>query len=67
MSINTNLMALKTANTLNGHYNRLAVSVQRLSSGLRVNSAADDAAGLAIEVPQAMTRAPLLISPHIME
>ncbi len=48
LSINTNLMALNTANTLNGHYNSLATSTQRLSSGLRVNSAADDAAGLAI-------------------
>ena len=41
-------MAGNAANTLNAHYGRLAVSTQRLSSGLRVNSAADDAAGLAI-------------------
>ncbi len=41
-------MALNTANTLNGHYSRLATSVERLSTGLRVNSSADDAAGLAI-------------------
>ena len=46
--INNNLNALNAARTLNGHYGRLAKSVQRLSSGLRVNSAADDAAGLAI-------------------
>ncbi len=41
-------MAGSTANTLKTHYSRLATSVERLSSGLRVNSAADDAAGLAI-------------------
>ena len=48
LSINTNFMAANTANTLKTHYSRLATSVERLSSGLRVNSAADDAAGLAI-------------------
>jgi flagellin len=42
------MMALNTARNLNLHYSRLATSTQRLSSGLRVNSAADDAAGLAI-------------------
>jgi len=41
-------MAANTARTLNGHYGRLAQTTQRLSSGLRINSAADDAAGLAI-------------------
>lgn len=41
-------MAANTARNLNAHYGRLATSTQRLSSGLRVNSAADDAAGLAI-------------------
>lgn len=47
-SINNNLMAAQTANTLNRHYSQLSNSVRRLSTGLRVNSAADDAAGLAI-------------------
>lgn len=47
-SINTNLSALETANRLSSHYGRLSTSVARLSSGLRINSAADDAAGLAI-------------------
>lgn len=47
-SINTNLSALRTANTLNSHYGRLSTSVERLASGLRINSAADDAAGLGI-------------------
>ena len=48
MYINNNAMATNVANTLTGHYSNLATSTQRLSSGLRVNSAADDAAGLAI-------------------
>ena len=48
LTINTNTMAGNTARTLGSHYNNLSKSVQRLSSGLRVNSAADDAAGLAI-------------------
>ena len=48
MYINHNQMANNVANTLTGHYGRLQTSTQRLSSGLRVNSAADDAAGLAI-------------------
>lgn len=48
LSINTNLMAGNSARMLNSHYNKLATSTQRLSSGLRINSAADDAAGLAV-------------------
>ena len=46
--INHNMMAANTARNLNSHYKELSVSTQRLSSGLRINSAADDAAGLAI-------------------
>jgi len=46
--INHNLAAMNAARNLNDHYSRLSRSTQRLSSGLRVNSAADDAAGLAI-------------------
>ncbi len=46
--INHNLMAMSAARYLGTSYNRLSVSVARLSSGLRINSAADDAAGLAI-------------------
>jgi flagellin-like hook-associated protein FlgL len=46
--INHNMMAMNTARTLSNTYDRLNSSVQRLSSGLRINSAADDAAGLAI-------------------
>lgn len=48
MYINTNSMSTAVANNLQSHYSELASSTQRLSTGLRVNSAADDAAGLAI-------------------
>ncbi len=48
MYINNNSMASNVANNLTSHYNDLKTSTQRLSTGLRVNSAADDAAGLAI-------------------
>ncbi|MDE6734544.1 MAG: flagellin, partial [Desulfovibrio sp.] len=48
MYINHNLMASNVGNNLASHYSNLQTSTQRLSSGLRVNSAADDAAGLAI-------------------
>jgi flagellin len=48
MYINHNQMATSVANILTSHYANLATSTQRLSSGLRINSAADDAAGLAI-------------------
>jgi flagellin len=46
--INHNLMAMNAARSLSVTYGRLATSVQRLASGLRVNSAMDDAAGLAV-------------------
>ena len=46
--INTNLPSLNTQRNLNTSQASLATSIQRLSSGLRVNSAKDDAAGLAI-------------------
>ena len=46
--INTNLASLFAQNSLSNAQNNLASSVQRLSSGLRINSAKDDAAGLAI-------------------
>jgi len=46
--INTNLASLYAQNNLSNAQNNLAQSVQRLSSGLRINNAKDDAAGLAI-------------------
>ncbi len=48
LTINTNLMAMNVARNLNDAYDSLSTSTERLSSGLRINSAADDAAGLAI-------------------
>ena len=46
--INTNIMSLTTQNNLNKSQSALATAMQRLSSGLRINSSADDAAGFAI-------------------
>ena len=46
--INTNVMSLNSQRNLNSSQAMLSQAVQRLSSGLRVNSAKDDAAGLAI-------------------
>jgi flagellin len=48
MTINTNIVSLNAQRNLNKSQSSLAVSMQRLSSGMRVNSAKDDAAGLAI-------------------
>jgi flagellin len=46
--INTNIVSLNAQRNLNASQMSLATSMQRLSTGLRVNSAKDDAAGLAI-------------------
>ncbi len=46
--INHNLMAMTAARNLRSSFGALGTSVARLSSGLRINSAADDAAGLAV-------------------
>jgi flagellin len=46
--INTNMMSLNSQRNLSKSADSLATSLQRLSSGLRINSAKDDAAGLAI-------------------
>jgi len=48
MTINTNLSALDTYRNLSNTQNSLSKSLEKLSSGLRINHAADDAAGLAI-------------------
>ncbi|WP_332749720.1 flagellin [Hydrogenophaga sp.] len=47
-TINTNVMSMNAQRNLLSSQGSLATSMQRLSSGLRVNSAKDDAAGLAI-------------------
>jgi flagellin len=46
--INTNVLSLVTQNNLKSSQSSLSTSIQRLSSGLRINSAKDDAAGQAI-------------------
>ncbi len=48
LTINTNIEALNASRNLNQTESALSMSMQRLSSGLRINSAADDVAGYAI-------------------
>jgi flagellin len=48
ITINTNVMSLNAQRNLGNSQSALSKSMQRLSSGLRINSAKDDAAGLAI-------------------
>lgn len=48
ITVNTNFTSMRAQKNLNSSNNDLATSMQRLSSGLRINSAKDDAAGLAI-------------------
>ena len=48
--INTNILSMTAQANLNSTQNSLATSIQRLSSGLRINSAMDDPAGLAISM-----------------
>jgi len=48
LTVNTNIASLTAQRNLTGSQNDLSTSLQRLSSGLRINSAKDDAAGLAI-------------------
>jgi flagellin len=48
--INTNMASLYAQNNLSTAQSNLATSVQRLSSGVRINSAKDDSAGLAISM-----------------
>jgi flagellin len=48
LRINTNVAALNSYNNLNANQSKLEAAFQQLSSGLRINKAADDAAGLSI-------------------
>jgi flagellin len=48
LAINTNVVSLNAQRNMSNSQTSLSTSMQRLSSGLRVNSAKDDAAGLAI-------------------
>src|SRR5690349_4528719 len=47
-TINTNIPSLNAQRNLNTSQSSVATSLQRLSSGLRINSAKDDAAGMSI-------------------
>jgi len=48
MSVNTNLFSMDAQRNLSKSQSSMSMAMQRLSSGLRINSAADDSAGLAI-------------------
>ncbi|NOZ19025.1 MAG: flagellin, partial [Betaproteobacteria bacterium] len=48
LSLNTNISSLQTQQALSESQNALHTSLQRLSTGLRVNSAQDDAAAYAV-------------------
>ncbi|MEZ9540357.1 flagellin, partial [Shewanella sp. 10N.286.51.B8] len=48
ISVNTNVTSMKAQNSLNGANSGLQTSMERLSSGMRINSAKDDSAGLQI-------------------
>ena len=48
LTVNTNLSSLKAANSLNNTQGNLSHTLSRISSGLRVTKAADDAAGAAV-------------------
>jgi flagellin len=48
ISVNTNVTSMKAQNNLNAAGSKLSMSMERLASGLRINSAKDDAAGLQI-------------------
>jgi flagellin len=61
LAIKNNIMSSNAARHLNSSYDGLAESVERISSGLRINSAKDDAAGLAM-LSQANTMPQLALS-----
>ncbi|MBB1364739.1 flagellin, partial [Shewanella sp. SR44-4] len=48
ISVNTNVTSMKSQNSLNSANSKLSTSMERLSTGMRINSAKDDAAGLQI-------------------
>lgn len=52
LNINTNILSLTTQTNLSGSQSALSQAINRLSSGKRINTAADDAAGLAIATSQ---------------
>ncbi|MDE1555427.1 MULTISPECIES: flagellin N-terminal helical domain-containing protein [Comamonas] len=62
MTINTNVISLNAQRNLTTSSSSLSTSMQRLSSGLRVNSAKDDAAGLAISERMKATASGLTVA-----
>ena len=58
MRINTNIMALNAYNNLENTSNNLNSSLAKLSSGYRINKAADDASGLVISENLKSSRSP---------
>ncbi|MDY5053316.1 MAG: flagellin, partial [Anaerovibrio sp.] len=48
MVVKNNMTAINTLNTLNKNSSALSKSLQKVSSGMKINSAADDASGYAI-------------------
>ena len=52
--LNTNVASLWASKNLLGAQSKMADSVERLSSGLRINRARDDAAGLGVAIPAVM-------------
>ena len=55
MRINHNIAALNTSRQLNAGSNAASKNMEKLSSGLRINRAGDDAAGLAISEKNAFS------------
>ena len=53
--INTNVSATLASNAITRNDRAMSTAMERLSTGLRINSAADDAAGLAIALQDAFT------------
>ena len=64
LAIKNNIMAVNAARHLGISYDALAESVERLSSGLRINTAKDDAAGLAA---RELMRADIAVLQHILD
>ena len=48
MVVKNNMQAVNTLNTLNKNQSELSKSLQKVSSGMKINSAGDDASGMAI-------------------
>ena len=63
--INTNVSATLASNAITRNDRAMSTAMERLSTGLRINSAADDAAGLAIACQDAVRRSRAWSRPHV--